>query len=76
MIMKMKFFFGLNGTFKIEFRDKIVEVKENEFIIVPRGVEHRPIADNEVSAMVIEPCSTLNTGDSRGELTREKLERI
>ena len=69
-------FYVLNGSFKIEFRDKIVELKENEFIIVPKGVEHRPVAENEVSVMLFEPAATLNTGDVINELTKENLNRI
>lgn len=69
-------FYVLKGVLKIEFRDKTVELQENEFIIVPRGVEHKPVADEEVSVMLFEPKTTLNTGDVKGELTREDLERI
>jgi len=69
-------FYVIKGVFKIEFRDKTVELKENEFIIVPKGVEHRPVAENEVSVMLFEPAATLNTGDVVNELTKEKLSRI
>ena len=70
-------FLVLNGTLKIEFRDKkTVEIKENEFIVVPRGVEHRPIAEQEVSIMLFEPASTVNTGAVKSELTRTNLEKI
>jgi len=69
-------FYVLSGTFRIEFRDKSIEVKENEFIIVPRGVEHRPVAEKEVAVMLFEPNTTLNTGDKKGKLTRETLEEI
>lgn len=69
-------FFVLSGILKIEFRDKIVLIKAGEFIIVPKGVEHKPIADDEVCVMLFEPNTTLNTGDTKGKLTREKLERI
>lgn len=69
-------FFVITGILKIEFRDKIVLIKPGEFIIVPKGVEHKPIADDEVCVMLFEPNTTLNTGDTKGELTREKLERI
>lgn len=69
-------FYVLKGTLKMQFRDKIVQVSENEFLIVPRGVEHKPTADEEVSIMLFEPASTLNTGDTRGELTRDTLESI
>jgi len=69
-------FYVLKGSFKMEFRDKTVEINENEFLIVPKGVEHRPVAENEVSVMLFEPASTLNTGDTRGELTRDELDVI
>ena len=69
-------FYVLSGHFKIEFRDKTVELKKNEFIIVPKGVEHRPVAENEVSVMLFEPAATLNTGDVVNELTKENLKRI
>ena len=69
-------FFVLEGQFKMEFRDKIVTVDKNEIIIIPRGVEHRPVAEKEVSVMLFEPASTLNTGDTKSELTRKNLEKI
>ena len=69
-------FYVIKGAFTMEFRDKTVELKENEFIIVPKGVEHRPVAENEVSVMLFEPASTLNTGDVQNELTRDSLQKI
>ncbi len=69
-------FFVLDGMLKMEFRDKTVELQKNEMIIIPKGVEHRPVAEKEVAVMLVEPASTLNTGDTRGDLTREKLEWI
>ncbi len=69
-------FFVIKGHFKMEFRDKIVEIKENEFLIVPKGVEHKPVAETEVSVMLFEPISTLNTGDTQNELTRNMLGKI
>lgn len=69
-------FYILEGTLKMEFRDKTVEINKNEFIIVPRGVEHKPVAEQEVSLMLFEPATTLNTGNTKGELTRDTLERI
>jgi len=53
-----------------------VWVEQGEFIIVPRGVEHRPVADEEVEVMLFEPATTLNTGNVRNERTVERLERI
>ncbi len=69
-------FFVISGILKIELRDKIVEIGPNEFIIIPRGIEHKPVAENEVCVMLFEPMTTLNTGDTRGELTKDTLEQI
>ena len=69
-------FYVLNGEFTMEYRDRSILVKEREFIIVPRGTEHRPVAENEVAVMLFEPISTLNTGDQKGERTRDSLEKI
>ena len=69
-------FFVLKGEFNMELRDKTIVLKENEFLIIPRGVEHRPVAEHEVSVMLFEPASTLNTGNTRGEMTREHLDTI
>lgn len=69
-------FYVLDGQFNMEFRDKTVELKAGEFLIVPRGVEHRPVAAQEVAVMLFEPNTTLNTGDTKGKLTRETLEKI
>ena len=70
-------FYILDGTLKMELRDKTIEIHKDEFLIVPRGVEHRPVAKNEVSLMLFEPASTLNTGDAAAnDLTRNDLEKI
>ncbi|MCB0564446.1 MAG: cupin domain-containing protein [Phaeodactylibacter sp.] len=69
-------FYVLKGEFDMQFRDKTVRLREGEFIIVPRGVEHRPVAEKEVAVMLFEPASTLNTGDAGGEMTKEELEKI
>ena len=69
-------FFVIKGTLKMEYRDKMIIINENEFLIVPKGTEHRPVADEEVSIMLFEPASTLNTGDTEGELTKYELDRI
>ena len=50
--------------------------RKGEFIVVPRGVEHRPVAEEEASVLLFEPASTLNTGNVRGELTAAELDRI
>ncbi|HUW06813.1 MAG TPA: cupin domain-containing protein [Williamwhitmania sp.] len=69
-------FFVLKGQLTLEFREKQVEVHEGEFIIVPRGVEHRPVAEQEVSVMLFEPKGTLNTGNVSSDMTKDNLERI
>ncbi len=69
-------FYVLKGSFKMEFRDKTIEINKNEFIIVPRGVEHRPVAEQEVCVMLFEPASTLNTGDAESNLAKHDLEKI
>lgn len=69
-------FFVVKGSFRMEYRDKIITLNENEFLIVPKGVEHRPVADEEVCVMLFEPATTLNTGDTESELTKETLEYI
>lgn len=69
-------FLVVKGTLKMEFRDKTVEVNEGEFIIVPRKVEHRPVAETEVEILLFEPATTLNTGNVENNLTRNTLEKI
>jgi mannose-6-phosphate isomerase-like protein (cupin superfamily) len=69
-------FYVIRGRFRMEFRDRAVDVAQGEFIIVPRGVEHRPVADQEVEVMLFEPATTLNTGNVRNERTIEQLERL
>ncbi|HEX9279450.1 MAG TPA: cupin domain-containing protein [Gemmatimonadales bacterium] len=69
-------FYVVRGRFRMEFRDRAVWVEEGEFIIVPRGVEHRPVADAEAEVMLFEPATTLNTGNVRNERTVERLERL
>ena len=69
-------FYVVKGRFRMEFRDRAVLVAAGEFLIVPRGVEHRPVADEEVEVMLFEPASTLNTGNVHNERTVERLERL
>jgi len=69
-------FFVVEGVLNMEFRDKTVIINKNEFLIVPKGIEHRPVAEYEVSVMLFEPASTLNTGDTENELTKHTLETI
>lgn len=69
-------FYVVNGYFDMEFRDKTVTVHAGEFLVVPRGVEHRPVAHEEVEIMLFEPADTLNTGNVTNELTVQQLSRI
>ena len=69
-------FLVVRGAFRMDFRDKSVDVGEGEFLIVPRGVEHRPVAEQEVEVLLFEPVSTRNTGDVVSERTHEELEWI
>jgi mannose-6-phosphate isomerase-like protein (cupin superfamily) len=66
----------IKGSFTMEMRDKNLEIKEGEFIIIPKGVEHKPVAAEEVEVLLFEPATTLNTGDKRTDITRDVLERI
>ncbi|MBI5366342.1 MAG: cupin domain-containing protein [Planctomycetes bacterium] len=69
-------FLVTRGTLLIRFRDRDVTLNAGEFIIVPAGVDHQPVAAEEVHAVLLEPVSTLNTGDVTNERTRRELERI
>lgn len=69
-------FLVIKGSFDMHYRDRIDTINEGEFTIVPRGVEHKPVAENEVEIMLFEPASTVNTGDTGGDLTRDQLEWI
>ncbi len=69
-------FLVVKGKLKMEFRHKTVEVSEGEFIIVPHGVEHKPVAEEEVEILLFEPSTTLNTGNVENEKTRKHLEKI
>ena len=69
-------FLVVKGRFRMEFRDRHDWIEEGEFIIVPRGVEHRPVADEEAHVLLFEPASTLNTGNVENERTVPKLDRI
>ncbi len=69
-------FLVIDGRFRMEFGDREVWIEEGEFIVVPRGVEHRPVAEEEASVMLFEPASTLNTGNVTGGMTVAELDRI
>ena len=73
-------FFVVKGRFRMELREdgheQEVWLEEGEFLIVPHGMEHRPVADEEAHVLLFEPASTLNTGNVDNELTRQRLEWI
>jgi mannose-6-phosphate isomerase-like protein (cupin superfamily) len=74
-------FLVVKGRFRMEYRDGEFHdrhewIEEGEFIVMPRGVEHRPVADEECWILLFEPASTLNTGDVVNERTLPQLERV
>jgi mannose-6-phosphate isomerase-like protein (cupin superfamily) len=69
-------FLVVKGRFRMEMRDGDVWLEEGELLVVPRGVEHRPVAEEEVHVLLFEPATTLNTGNVENERTVRELERI
>lgn len=69
-------FYVIEGQLTMKFRDRDVRINPNEFIVIPKGVEHMPVADTEVKVMLIESKSTLNTGNEINERTVKDLEWI
>ncbi|GEJ58865.1 cupin domain-containing protein [Anaeromyxobacter diazotrophicus] len=69
-------FLVVRGSLRLEFRDRVVELQAGELLVVPRGTEHRPVAEDEVEVLLFEPASTLNTGNVRDERTVAVPERI
>lgn len=69
-------FYVVKGQLTIEFRDRSEIIGPGEFIIVPRGIEHRPVCEDEVHVMLFEPASTVNTGTTDSKLTRNDLEKL
>ncbi len=69
-------FYVIKGSFDMHLRDKIITVNQGEFLIVPRGMEHKPVANEEVEVMLFEPATTLNTGNIENELTKKELDSI
>lgn len=69
-------FLVLHGTLAMEFRDRTLTLREGQLVVVPRGVEHRPVAEEEVHVLLFEPAGTLNTGDAGGPRTVPSPERI
>ena len=69
-------FLVVRGRFRMELRGRAIDLEAGELLVVPRGVEHRPVADEEVEVLLFEPAGTLNTGNVRTERTVEQLERL
>ncbi len=69
-------FMVLDGVLSIEFENYTKEIEQGEIIIIPRGVPHKPVAQEEVHILLFEPNSTLNTGNIENELTRKELKRV
>ena len=69
-------FLVVRGRFRMEFRDRHVWLEEGEFLVVPRGVEHHPVAEEEAHVLLFEPASTVNTGNVQDERTVDRLEWI
>ena len=69
-------FLVVKGRFRMELRDRNIWLEEGEFLVVPRGVEHRPVAEEEAWIALFEPASTLNTGNINNERTHHELERV
>jgi mannose-6-phosphate isomerase-like protein (cupin superfamily) len=69
-------FYVVKGSFDMQLRDRTITINEGEFIIIPGGIEHRPVANEEVEVMLFEPGTTLNTGNVENELTQKHLQKI
>ncbi len=69
-------FIVVEGRFRMEYRDRSEWIEAGEFVVVPRGVEHRPVAEEEAHIMLFEPAATVNTGSAGGEMTATELDRI
>ena len=69
-------FLVIKGSLTIKLRERDLTIREGEFVVIPQGVEHKPVATEEVHVVLIEPKSTVNTGDAGGERTVARLERI
>lgn len=69
-------FYVIDGKLFIELDDKTLELNSGEFVVIPKGIEHKPFAPEEVSVMLFEPNTTLNTGNTNNEMTVSKLDKI
>ena len=69
-------FLVVKGRFRMEYRDHSEWIEEGEFVVIPRGVEHKPVAEEECWFLLFEPASTLNTGNVVNERTHRELEKV
>ena len=69
-------FYVVKGSFDMQMRDKTITVNAGEFLIMPKGIEHKPVATEEVEIMLFEPAATLNTGNIENEMTRKELKSL
>lgn len=69
-------FMVIEGNLQIDLRDKTLNLNKGEMVVVPKGMEHKPVCKEECTVLLIEPAGTLNTGDAGGELTDTDLEWI
>ena len=69
-------FFVLSGNIRIELPDGVIRLNAGELVVIPKGLEHRPVADEEAAVLLFEPKTTLNTGNVLNERTRERLDSI
>ena len=69
-------FYVVKGNFDMHLRDMIITINEGEFIIMPKGVEHKPVAREEVEILLFEPTTTLNTGNIENEMTKKELKHL
>jgi mannose-6-phosphate isomerase-like protein (cupin superfamily) len=69
-------FYVVKGSFDMQLRDKTITINAGEFLVMPRGIEHRPVAKEEVEIMLFEPTSTINTGNVVNEKTVTELKRV
>ena len=69
-------FMVIDGDLRIDLRDRALHLKRGDMVVIPKGVEHKPFAEQECKVLLIEPAGTLNTGDAGGDLTRTDTEWI
>ncbi|MFK5881033.1 MAG: cupin domain-containing protein [Sulfurospirillum sp.] len=69
-------FFVIEGSMTIKLKDKDIILNKNEFFIIPRGVEHKPVSEDEVLVMMFEPIGTINTGNVESNITIKEIEKL